>query len=262
MQHSDMDISSLHESRLIAIPQKEQGMAWLVSHGPLVVNPPLPPQVLRALAAERRIVRLRKGLYLAPSAAGQLPSLPATINLADPDGYISGHGALMLHGLNDQDISRWYSISNRRQADITYGRLNVHFVYSPEQRRVARVTTVSHRGTRVTVATVAQAFIDEVTLMPYRLDYSETIRVLRNALQSRQTTERELVAVLKRRPSVAGARRLGFMLEAVLGRITPELLDLARRNEGTTAVGGATVAERKWRLMLPRSRDAIVRASR
>lgn len=262
MQDSDVDITSLHESRLIVIPQKEQGMAWLVTHGPLVVNPPLPAQLLRALAAERRIMRLRRGLYLAPTAQGELPSLPAAINLVDPDGYISGHGALMLQGLNDQDVSHWYSVSARRQADILYGRMHAHFVYSPEQRKAGRIISSAHRGSLIRMATVAQALIDEIVLMPFGLDYVETTRVLRNALQARQTSERELIATLKRRPSVAAARRLGLMLELITGKANPELLAMARSNDGTTTLDGATIPDRTWRLKLSNSRETIVRASR
>ena len=257
-----MDINSLHESRLIALPQKEQGLAWLIEHGPLVPNPPLPMAVLRTLVADRRILRLRRGLYLAPTPQGRLPSLPRTINLVDSVGYVSGHGALMLHGLNDQDVSHWYSITSRRQADVAYGVSRVHFVLSPQTAATAARSTLNVRGDQVVLATVAQAFVDEVRFMPYRLDYVETARVLRTALGAGKVTERELVDVLRKHPSVAAARRLGFLLELVRARPNPDLLEMARSQTGVTRLAGDTIQIETWRLYLPVSPDSIIRASR
>jgi len=257
-----VDINSLHESRLIALPQKEQGLAWLIQHGPLVGNPPLPMAVLRSLVADKRILRLRKGLYLVPTPQGRLPSLPHAINLADPVGCISGHGALMLHGLNDQDISHWYSVTARRQADITYGAFRAHFVLSPQWATTAARTTLNVRGEQVVVTTVSQAIVDEVRFMPYGLDYAETARVLRNAFEAGKVTERDLVAVMRNRPSVAAARRLGFLLELVRARPNRDLLAMARSQEGVTRLAGDSVPNSTWRLFLPGPADSILRASR
>lgn len=262
MQDTGVDINSLHESNLIALPHKEQGLAWLVAHGPLVKDPPLPMSVLRALVADRRVLRLRRGLYLAPSTDTRLPSLPATINLADPPGYISGHGALMLHGLNDQDIRDWYSVTARRQADLAYGVFRVHFVYSQARAEVAARTRVVIRGEPITLATPAQALVDEVDIMPYGLDHAETARVLRNALEARKVTESELVGVLRNRPSIAAARRIGFLLEVASDRHNPDLLAMAQSRSGMTRLSGDDVAEWKWRLFLPQPRNSLVRASR
>ncbi len=257
-----MDINTLYEHRLIALPQKEQGLAWLIEHGPVVRTPPLPMAVLRSLVADKRILRLRKGLYLVPTAQGHLLSLPGAINRVDSSGYISGHGALMLHGLNDQDISHWYSITAQRQADIAYGAFRVHFVVSPEQTSHAARTTLSVRGEQVVVATIAQAFVDEVRFMPYRLDYAETARVLRNAFEAGKVTERDLVTALRKRPSVAAARRLGFLLELVRARANADLLALARSQDGVTRLAGDSIQNTTWRLFLPRPPDSILRASR
>jgi predicted transcriptional regulator of viral defense system len=247
---------------MITIAQTEQAMAWLISHGPLIASPPLPIAPLRALVAGGRILRLRRGLYLAPDRSNRLPRLPETINLVDPDGYISGHGALMLHGLNDQDISRWYSVTTKRGPDIGYGLFKVHFVTSPGQ--VAASTTVQLRvdGKRVRLASVAQAFVDEVLLMPWGLDLPETAKVLRTAIEGGATTEPELVQLLKRRPSVAAARRLGLLLEVISTRPNADLLSMARSNRGLTRLPGNDVYDSTWRLYLPRPRAEIRRGSR
>ena len=257
-----MDINSLHKSSLIVLPQKEQGLAWLIEHGPLVASPPLPMAVLRTLVADRRILRLRHGLYLAPTPQGRLPSLLRTINLVDPVGYVSGHGALMLHGLNDQDVSHWYSVTSRRQADVAYGVSRVHFLLSPQAAMTSARSALNVSGDLVMLATVAQAFVDEVRFMPYRLDYVETARVLRTALGAGKTTERELVDVVRKRPSVAAARRLGFLLELVQTRPNRDLLVMARSQRGVTQLDGDTIRSETWRLYLPVSPDSIVRASR
>jgi predicted transcriptional regulator of viral defense system len=257
-----MDINSLHERNLIALPQKEQGLAWLVAHGPLVSDPPLPMPVLRGLVADRRVLRLRRGLYLAPTTEARLPALAKTINLADPDGYISGHGALMLLGLNDQDIAEWYSVTPRRQGDLEYGVFRVHFVYSPTRAATGARTSAVIRGDSIVLATPAQALFDEVDLMPFGLDYAETGRVLRNALEADRVTESEIVDLVRGRRSVAAARRLGFLAEVASGRENRDLLSIAQAHSGMTRLASDGVAEWKWRLYLPRTRDSIVRASR
>jgi len=257
-----MNLNSLHERNLIAVPQQEQALVWLIQNGPLVEEPPLPMTVLRGLVSQQRLVRLRRGVYLAPTAEGRLPSMPQTINLLDPDGYISGHGALSLHGLTDQDIVHWYSVSSRRQADISYGPLSAHFVLSPARRRAARTRKLLVRDDRVVVATPARAFVDEVELMPFGLDYPETTRILRYAVDTRATTEDELVAEIARTPSVAGARRLGFLLELATEHKNARLLEIAQSSPGMTRATGNDVAEYPWRLYLPQSRQRILAASR
>ena len=256
-----MDINSLHKNNMIAIPQKEQGLAWLMANGPLVENPPLPMIMLRSLVADRRILRLRRGLYLAPSTSGQMPSLPRAINLADPAGYISGHGALMLHNLNDQDIARWYSVSTRRQGDFHYGESLAHFVLSPSRTKVG-LTMVEVRGEKIRLATVARALIDELDLMPFGLDLPETTRILRLAVLSGMTTEQALIDELRKTPSVAAGRRLGLLLEIITGQQNPSLLALAHSKSGVTRQAGGIFVEPQWRLRLPQARTDILRASR
>jgi predicted transcriptional regulator of viral defense system len=257
-----MDLTNLYERNIIAVPQQEQALAWLIENGPLVEEPPLPMTVLRNLVRRERVLRLRRGLYLAPTAEGRLPSLPRTINSVDPDGYISGHGALSLHDLTDQDIVRWYSVSAGRHADITYGPYSAHFVLSPRRRGHASTTTVLVRDEPVVVASAARAFVDEVTLMPFGVDYAETTRILRYAVDTRAATPDELVAELELTPSIAAARRLGFLLELATGHADARLLELAHSTSGMTRVDADPVAAYPWRLYLPEPPARILGASR
>jgi len=257
-----VDINSLYESNMIAIPQKEQALAWMIGEGPLVEEPGLPMPALRSLVAQQRIVRLRRGLYLAPTPDGRLPSFPRTVNLVDPEGYISGQGALSLHGFNDQDISRWYSVGPSHRGDITYGQYKAHFVESPERSQDASRTQVEVRSEPVVVATPARAMIDDVDLMPFGLDVVEVARALRYTVGSGAVSEDDLMAEWRRTPSVAAARRLGLLLEIVTGERSRAFLEVARSRGGVTRLQGDTVAEPAWRLLLPRSREDIARASR
>lgn len=257
-----MDLTSLHDRNLIAVPQQEQALAWLIRNGPLVEEPQLPMTVLRALVAQERLLRLRRGAYLAPTADGRLPSMPRAMNLVDPEGYISGHGSLSLHELSDQDIVRWYSVTSRRQTDISYGPLSAHFVLSPARRRAASTTRMDVRGDQTILATPARAFIDEVELMPFGLDYPETTRILRYAVDTHAATEDVLIAELERTPSVAGARRLGLLLELATGQKNARLLEIAQASPGMTRTSDDAVPVFSWRLYLPQAPRDIVAASR
>jgi len=137
-----------------------------------------------------------------------------------------------------------------------------HFVLSPEGAATAARTTLNMRGEQIVVATVAQAFVDEVRFMPYGLDYAETARVLRNAFDARKVTEWDLVVVMRKRPSVATARRLGFLLDLVRARPNRELLAMARSQDGVTRLAGDSIPNNTWRLFLPSPVDSILRASR
>ena len=246
---------------LISAPKKEQGMAWMIGHGPLLAYPPLSMSILRALTGEKRILRLRRGLYLVPDATGRLPEIAETITLADPDGYISGPGALALMSLNDQDVGRWYSVSSSELADIAYGPLAVHFVHSPSTLARAKTAVVPIAGHPVRLATIAQALIDEIDLMPWGLDYPEIVRVMRNVLDAGRVNEQELLAVWQDHPSIAAVRRLGFILEIATGRASGNIAALARRNLGITGPASGQL-DLDWRLRLPASREDIAGASR
>lgn len=255
-----MDLTFLHNSRLISVAKTEQALAWLIEHGPVIDDPELPPWILRSLVADRRILRLQRSLYLVPDRQGRLLSLPAAVNAVEPGSYITGHGALSLHGLNDQDISHWWAVSPHRRSDIRYGRFRAHFVLSPAHARTAARTEVWAEGDKVTIATVAQAFADELRFMPYRLDWVETARVLRNARDAGKVTERQIVAALGPRPPIALARRAGLLLALAGARPNKQLLALARKNDDVTRLAGGSVVDREWRLTLPVPREQIVRA--
>lgn len=257
-----MNLSVLHENRVIAVAKTEQGLAWLIENGPVVADPPLPAWMLKALVADRRILRLRRGLFLAPTKEGRLPSFPAAINAVDPTGYVTGHGALSMHGLTDQDVSHWWSITSRRQSDIRYGPYRAHFTLSPVQARQGHRTSLQVDGETVTLATVTQAFVDELRFMPYGLDWIEAARVLRNALETQRIDEHEVLRLLGPRPSIAVARRAGLLFEVVRSGPNPELLSIARKNDDITRLAGATVTDKTWRLALPFPRERILRAIR
>jgi Transcriptional regulatory protein, C terminal len=161
MRDNTNDLGRLHGRDLIAVDKTEQAMAWLISQGPVVEHPPLPAWITKKLVAARRIMRLRRDAYLVPDASGRLPSLPRAMNLLDPSCYVSGHGALAAQGLNDQDIAVWWSVGNRRQADISYGLFRAHFVVSPESAKHGEYHVVTSDGDRVKMATPAQALVDE-----------------------------------------------------------------------------------------------------
>lgn len=256
-----MDLDSLNETELIALPQVEQAMAWLVSNGPIVSDPPISNWILRSLVDARRIMRLRRSLYLAPSGDARLLGVGRTVNTLDPEGYVSGLAALALHNLTDQDIADWWSISPRRQSDIRYGRVKAHFVYSPLRARSGERVVVTQAGEQVTVATPAQAILDELRFRPERIDWLATARMLSEALNQRATTPVELTTLLSNdhAPSTAVARRLGFLLEAV-GAIAPNpLFAISRLTHDVTAVAGAKKSIERWRLISPLSEHEIQR---
>ena len=254
-----MDLDNLLEQHLIAVPKKEQAMAWLIERGPLVVEPPLPSWILENLVADRRIMRLRRGAYLVPEVSWGLPSLPRTMNLLDPDGYVSGHGALTAQGLNDQDIARWWAVGSRRQADISYGLYAAHFVFSPESAISGQRYDVMYEGDHTSMATPTQAFIDEARLMPFGFDWVETGRVLRNAVEVGATDERQIQQALSTQPSLAATRRLGLLLEIVRGTPDTDLLDVARRNLTLSRITGEQEIDSTWRITLPVNKEQIRR---
>jgi predicted transcriptional regulator of viral defense system len=193
------------------------------------------------------------------------------INLVDPEGYISGHGALSMHFMTDQDVCRWYSVSSRRQGDIRYGPFEVHFVFSPARAATATKTTVAgdYDVYQASVASVTQAFVDEVSLMPDGLDWYTVARMLGKALATQRTSAFEIASVLSKRPSMASARRLGFMIEMITGIRDPALFAMACMNKDATPIAsGETLARggpayiSDWRLSIPCSPDFVRMAGR
>ena len=256
-----MSLDSLNETELIALPQVEQAMAWLVSNGPLITDPPIPNWILRRLVEARRVLRLRRSLYLVPSTEARLMGVGPTVNALDPEGYVSGLAALALHGLTDQDIADWWSISPRRQSDVRYGRIDVHFICSPDRARSGERVVVSQAGETITVATPSQAILDVLRFMPDRINWLAIARMLAEALAQRATTPTELTTMLlkDRAPSAAVARRLGFLLEAVGATAPDPLLAISRRTHDVTAIPGAKAHVERWRLISPVSEQDIQR---
>lgn len=256
-----MSLDVLNETALIALPQVEQAMAWLVSNGPVVADPPIQNWILRRLVDTRRIMRLRRSLYLSPSNDARLLGVGPTINTVDPEGYISGLAALVLHHLSDQDIAHWWSISPRRQSDIRYGRIAAHFIYSPDRARSGGRTLVTEAGEQVTVATPAQAILDELRFLPRRIDWLAIARLLSEAIAQQATSPSELAAILERdqSPSSAVARRLGFLLETVGSSVPAQILAISRRSHDVTVAPGAKTQIQRWRLVSPLSEREVQR---
>jgi hypothetical protein len=114
----------------------------------------------------------------------------------------------------------------------------------------------------VIVATVTQAIVDEVRLMPLGLDWIETARALKNALALEKTSEQEIIRLLGDRPSIATVRRLGLLLEMVQSRPNAHLLAIAHQNDDVTRLVGTSVTDSTWRVTIPLARDRVVRAIR
>jgi hypothetical protein len=259
MHDVHMSLDNLHERQVISIAKTEQAMGWLVAHGPLVVEPPLPAWITDRLVTAQRVMRLRRGVFLVPGDDGRLPSLPRAMDLLDPAGYVTGHGALAAQGLNDQDVSHWWAAAGRRQADISYGLYRAHFVFSPESARVGQRHVVPYEGDRVRMATPTQALVDEARLIPFGFDWVETGRVLRNAVETGRTAETGVLELLSAQPSMAATRRLGLLFELVRGSPDPRLLAAARRNLTVSRIVGDEGIDETWRITLPHDRARIAR---
>ncbi len=259
-----MDLDVLNETELIALPQVEQAMAWLVQHGPVVADPPIENWIMRRLVETHRVMRLRRSVYLAPTADARLPGVAATANALDPDGYVSGLAALALHGLTDQDVADWRSISTRRQSDIAYGRVAVHFIYSPSRARSGQRTTVRNAGDEVVLATPAQAVLDTLRFLPGQIDWLWTARMLQEALARGSASTEEITSLLADdpAPSAAVARRLGFLFDA-LGVEAPAGLEaISRATHDWTVSRDPRVVIDRWRLRSPYSLLEIQRGIR
>jgi hypothetical protein len=237
---------------------QEQAMCWLTQHGPLVTTPGLAKYVTRS-HVDDQVIQIRHNVFLVPDAHGRLPSWPRAINLVDPDGYISGRGALSLYGCAPEDPPSWYSVSPRHNvAPIAYGLFSAHFVHSPSRPGIASTQTIRIEEDAVTVATPARALIDEIEIFATRFDYAATLLSLRDALQSGQTTESVLVDEIAKTPRRAAARRLGFLLDLATGQVNPEILELAQSVSGMTGWRDSQATDWKWRLYLPEPRQTIL----
>jgi predicted transcriptional regulator of viral defense system len=262
MHDNSTVLDNLHERNLIAVPKTEQAMVWLVENGPLLVDPPIPGWIMERLVEGGRVMRLRRGVYLAPDQSGRLPSFARTMSLLDPGGYVTGHAALAAQGLNDQDISHWWAVGSRRQADIAYGLYRGHFVCSPASARLGKRHQVLVGVERVGMATPTQALVDEARLMPFGFDWIETARVLRNTVETGRTDEDRVLRALRSQPSLAATRRLGLLFEIVRGAPDERFVVAARRTLAPSMVKGSDQLDAKWRIALPFDLARIQRAIR
>lgn len=261
-----MSSNILTESGLTRTPKLEQAMAWLVENGPLHEQPDLPPWMLRELVKAGRIARLRRGLYLVPDARGTMLSLPAVGARVAPRGYLSFYGALVLHGLTDQDTARWVMVTDKRQSPIRYGQQRLEFVAWPKRLRGAHTEMRGDSGSRFRIATPEQALCDTLEAPRLAPNWPELIHVLRTGVGLRKISLQKLGALARGIDSPALARRLGFLLELSLGRLDRRLLDIAQRSHDHTRLARlGTVArtrDARWRLELPRAREDLVAAVR
>jgi predicted transcriptional regulator of viral defense system len=248
-------------------PKLEQSMDWLVQHGPIHENPPLPAWILKRLVRTKRIARLRRGLYLAPDRrTGQMPPLPVIAARLAPEGYLSFYGALSMYGLTDQDPSSWGMVTRRRQASLRYGRQRLYFVAWPERLKKAKTKQRSFRGSKIKIATPVQAYGDALEKPRLSPGLPELLHVLLVGLSTKQLTVAGLRAYALRSDSVVVARRLGFLLEIATGRVDPALKNLARRSHDWTPLERAPhkkpVRESRWMLVLPTPKEQIAAAAR
>jgi predicted transcriptional regulator of viral defense system len=251
----------------LALPAKtEQAMAWLVENGPLHVDPDLPAWLLHRLVRAERIAKLRRGVYLAPGAGARLLGLPAAASQLEPTGYLSFYGALVLHGLTDQDTTRWGYVSSKRQASLRFGNERLDFVPWPRRLRDAEVQVLKRGTESIRIASPAQAICDALEAPHYAQSWPEMIHVLRTGLALKKVSVAKVRARALKIGSPALARRLGLLLELTTGHTDAQLQELAHRSNNWTRVAGlggnATVRDSRWRLELPRSRDWIVGAVR
>jgi len=261
-----MNSHNLNELGLTQMPKLEQAMAWLVEHGPLHVDPDLPNWMLKALVRGGRIARLRRGLYLAPTAEGHMLSLPAVATLLAPKGYLSFYGALTLQGLTDQETTRWAVVTDARQGSITLGQQRLDFVPWPRRVRDADVRTHRRGDETIRIATPAQALADALEAPRYARSWPELVHIVRNGTGSGRLSARALRARALATASPALARRLGFLLELETGKVDAQLSALAQRSNNWTRLAGlgekTRVRDSRWRLELPRSREDLLAAVR
>ncbi len=255
-----------YESGLTKVPKLEQAMAWLIEHGPVVVDPALPQWVLHDLIEGQRIARLRRGVYLVPRPSGQMVDLPAAATLLAPKGYLSFYGALVVHGLTDQDTTRWGFVTDKRQGSLTWGPRRLDFVPWPRRLRSAAVKTF-HRGTEtIRIGSPAQALCDVLEAPRYAPSWPELLHVLRTGLARHEFTVPGLRARAVTINSPALARRLGLLLEIETGRVDSALLKISNRSNDRTRLAGlgtrARVRDARWRVELPRSRGDLLAAVR
>lgn len=242
----------------------DAALRQLIGVGPVVETPELAPWVLRQLVRTGRIARLRRGAYLVPDRHGQMLPPAAVAAMLEPKGYVSFYGALILHGLTDQDTPSWVVVTRRRQASARYGRAHIVFVSQRARAPRARVLTRRLAGVAVPIASAGDAFIDCLVRPRYAPGPAELLRVLRTGLQGRRLSVRRLrdLALLSGSPSAAS--RLGLLLEIATGERDRRLYTYARRSHRWRSLADESAGQRDsgWRLTLPAPRQQLARAAR
>lgn len=262
-----MNVNISEELGLSRKPKLEQAMDWLVEHGPLHRNPPIPAWILKHLVRSKRLARLRRGLYLAPDRqTGQMLSLPIVAARLAPEGYLSFYGALSMYGLTDQDPSSWGMVVRNREAPVLYGRQRLYFVAWPERLKVAKTKRRIARGATIRIATPVQAYCDALEVLHLSPGWPELLHVLIVGLSTGQLTPIRLRTHALRLDSIVLARRLGLLLEMATGSVDAALQDLARRSHSWTPFSKGSdkgsIRDSRWRLVLPTPRKEIAAAAR
>ncbi len=250
--------------RLLRELRTDAALRQLMAAGPVVAAPKAEPWVLRQLVRTGRIARLRRGVYLVPEARGRMLPPAAVAALLDPKGYLSFYGALVLHGLTDQDTSVWAMITSRRQASSRYGRARIAFV--PRRARAPRARVLIRRlaGVVVRVASADDALIDCLVRPRYAPEAAELLRILRTGLRARRLSVQRLRDLALRSGSPSAASRLGLLLEFATGQRDRRLFAYARRSHRWRSLAAEDAGQRdsRWRLTLPVPRQQLLRAGR
>lgn len=251
--------------RVLRELRTDAALRHLIAAGPVVVTPDLEPWVLRQLVRTGRIARLRRGTYLVPDAKGRMLPPAAVAALLDPKGHLSFYGALILHGLTDQDTSVWAVVTKRRQASARYGRTRIVFVIRRARALRAQVRARRLARVPVRVASADDALLDCLERPRYAPSPTELLRILRTGLQSRRLSVHRLRDRALRSGSPSVAARLGLLLELATGKRDGRLYTFARRSHrwrSLVAQDAARLRDSGWRLTLPASRQHLAGAAR
>lgn len=246
-------------SVLVRQPVIEQVMAWLVANGPICSTPPLPMWALSQLVKTHRILRLRRGVYVAPYPEGVMPSAEEVLQLLEPKAVISFFAALSWRGLVDLDPREVVALTAGKPLRAVYGSRRLRLLQTDRAERVAWTKEVVGR-TECRIATPSQALLD--CLIEPRLGPS--ILSLARALSTIVHTNREELGALRASVISSGsptlARRLGFLLHVVTEKVDPVLLEHAQRNNASVQLNPAEPRkyhDSLWRIELPMQREQL-----
>lgn len=235
---------------LVYQPVIEQAMAWLLAHGPLVVEPPVPDWALRRLVAGDRIMRLQRGLYLVPRPDATLPSFDWVVANVLDDGYVSFQAALFSHGLSDRQARRWVALVPTRRRPVRYGELELFFLAPTRDAAAATTVRRAAEGAAYHLATPHQAMLDCLRWPRYAPSVVELAQALRTGLLIEKIHQSTLETELLDSGSVALARRGGALLGLAGAEPRNALRRLAQKTHDYTDLQG-TVPDRVWRVRLP-----------